>query len=132
MEDLKYTQEDVDNIVEKAKTNLSAKFEKTHISREEYNSLQAKYNDLLNQDKTNFIQNKFNQSGGNSNAFDDFMAANKQLLDLSKEDIEKEFDNVVNSKPYYFNQQKQTDTITKNMFNENSDLIAGTIYKNFK
>lgn len=129
--ELKYTQEDVDNIVEKAKSNLSAKFEKTHISREEFNELQNKYNDLLNQDKTSFIQNKFLESNGNSNAFNDFLAANNDLLALSKEDIEKKFDEVKNAKPYFFNQNQPVDNITKNMLNKSDDLVEGTIYSKF-
>lgn len=135
-----YTQEDMDNIVSKVKSKQEAKYEKTHISLTEYNKLQEQYNQLLEQNKVNNFKEQYMNHGGNPEAYNDFIASNKEIVSLEGEKLEAEFVKLRESKPFYFNSKQpphenqvtapSDNDIVKELYQEdNSHLIEGTIYK---
>lgn len=136
-----YTQEDMDNITSKVKETMKSKYEKTHIDLETFKNLENKYNELLSQNKIANFKEVFIKNGGNPNAYQDFISANKSILDIDNEkELNKEFENLKQSKAFYFEDKNitsisprlpQDDEIVKDLLGENNDdLVNGTIYKN--
>lgn len=135
-----YTQEDMDNITSKVKEKQQAKYEKTHISLVEYEKLKNQYEELVSQNKINEFKETFKANGGNVDAYNDFIASNKDIMELNGDDLTKRFGELKESKPYFFetkstpvvNQQPtpNDNEVLKDLFgSEGDDLIPGTIYK---
>lgn len=82
-----YTQAQVDDIVAAAKANLHSKYEKTHIARTEFETLQGELNKFKRADRERLIQDAYNASGGNPNYFNDFLKLNQDLYE-TKEDVD--------------------------------------------
>ena len=132
-----YTQKDMDNITLKVKESAMAKIEKNYVPIDTFKELQTKYQDLeLNYKKLNF-KDTFIANGGEPSAFNDFVNSNMEILDLEEKKQVEKFKELKESKPFYFNkpalpQQAQTPNDKeqmKDMFDLNSDLIEGTMYK---
>ena len=132
-----YTQKDMDNITLKVKESAMAKIEKNYVPIDTFKELQTKYQDLeLNYKKLNF-KDTFIANGGEPSAFNDFVNSNMEILDLEENKQVEKFKELKESKPFYFNkttlpQQAQTPNDKeqmKDMFDLNSDLIEGTMYK---
>lgn len=132
-----YTQKDMDNITLKVKESAMAKIEKNYVPIDTFKELQTKYQDLeLNYKKLNF-KDTFIANGGEPSAFNDFVNSNMEILDLEENKQVEKFKELKGSKPFYFNkttlpQQAQTPNDKeqmKDMFDLNSDLIEGTMYK---
>ncbi|WP_300351206.1 hypothetical protein [Clostridium sp.] len=85
---LKYTQEDLDNIVSKVK----AKYDEKYISRDTYDLLQSDYNKLK-------VKETFITNGGDKSKFDDFYKLEQDnLTNLTEKGTEKYFNEVKQSK----------------------------------
>ena len=132
-----YTQKDMDNITLKVKESAMAKIEKNYVPIDTFKELQTKYQDLeLNYKKLNF-KDTFIANGGEPSAFNDFVNSNMEILDLEENKQVEKFKELKESKPFYFNkttlpQQAQAPNDKeqmKDMFDLNSDLIEGTMYK---
>ena len=130
----------MDNITSKVKEKQQAKYEKTHISLVEYDKLKSQYEELLNKNKINDFKETFKLNGGNVDAYEDFISANKDIMELNGDDLAKRFGELKEKKPYYFNTKSnptlnQTKTpndneVLNDLFgNESNDLIPGTIYR---
>ncbi|MEG1312727.1 MAG: hypothetical protein RSD40_00260 [Bacilli bacterium] len=85
-----YFQNDVDNIVEKNKTNIESKIKDKYVAKEEYDVLNSNFNNLNKEIKTNDIKEVFKKLGGKEGKeFDAFIKLNEDLLDVEKESLEK-------------------------------------------
>lgn len=78
----KYTQEDVDNIVSKAKENMKKKM----VDTETYEKLLNEYQTLKNNVRSKEIKEVYLNQGGRQEYFDDFMNLNKSLFEV--EDVQ--------------------------------------------
>lgn len=140
-----YTQEDLDNIVAKAKENMRVKFERDFIPKTEYDALTNKHNELLSSGKKQQIKNEFLKRNGNDDAFEDFYNVSKEHLNNTDEkDLDKTFESLSTEKKWAFNQEDKSaqqfnanQSFTDPIINEmnggtgvkNDELYEGTIYK---
>ncbi len=125
---LKYTQEDLDNIVSKVK----AKYDEKYISRDTYDLLQSDYNKLK-------VKETFITNGGDKSKFDDFYKLEQDnLTNLTEKGTEKYFNEVKQSKGWAFS-SSSTDTtvkepndtsVVKDLLDTDDELVEGTIYHN--
>ena len=134
-----YYQEDVDNITAKVKERQAEKYAKTHIELAKYQELENKYNELINQNKINEFKETFKTNGGNLEAYDDFISTNKDILDLEGDKLTQRFNELRETKKYYFNSTNPTPNSQSindtqemgELLKEKSDnVVEGTIYKN--
>lgn len=143
MSELKYTQEDMDNISNKIKESQKAKYEKTHIAIDEYKKLEDNYNDLSFKVKKQEFKEKFKKFGGNTDTYEDFILLNKDLVNLEDKDLEVKFNELKENKKHFFNQATQPsglvtppsdNSVMSDLLSgkQNGELITGTIYKTVK
>lgn len=135
----KYTQEEVDAITEKVKLNQQSKIERNYVSKEDFASLETKYNDLLRETKSIGIKNVFMNLGGLEQSFNDVLTLNSNLLNINDvEELNEEISKIKENKPYFFVQEVSENSnsmindgvIIKSLTqDETSDRIEGTIYK---
>lgn len=143
-----YTQEEVNEIVEQVKARQQEKFSKkienSYVELDKYNELQAKLSDLELSNKSNSFKDTFISNGGNSNAYNDFISINKDILNLSQEEQIKKLNEIREQKPYFFDNKQEEPIsnhkpinngngveIVKEMLNQSNkqERIPGTIYK---
>ena len=134
-----YTQEDMDNITSKVKEAQKAKYEKTHVSLEAFQELEAKYNSLIQDNKKTQVKDIFKANNGKLEAWDDFITSNEKVLNYENvNDLEKSIKELAEQKSFYFNNQQpninnqqldNNEVLTDLLKGEADDLIAGTIYR---
>lgn len=147
MSDKTYTQEQVNEIVEQVKTRQQEKFakkiENSYVELDKYNELQTKFNDLELSNKSNSFKDTFISNGGNSNAYNDFILVNKDILHLEQEEQIKKLNEIREQKPYFFVNNKPDEIVSnhkpinngvevvKQMLSssQKQERIPGTIYK---
>lgn len=147
METKTYTQEQVNEIVEQVKTRQQEKFakkiENSYVELDKYNELQTKLSDLELSNKSNSFRDTFISNGGNSNAYNDFINLNKDILNLDNEAQIKKLNEIKENKPYFFVNDKQNEVVSdykpisnsnevvKEMLSQSNTQkrIEGTIYK---
>lgn len=83
-----YFQQDMDNIVAKAKASEKERVEKNFISKTDYEVLNSEYNNLKKEVKQNEILNNFKALGGNEKNFKDFMKIHNDLFETESKDIQ--------------------------------------------
>ena len=137
--ELKYTQEDMDNITSKVKEAQLAKIEKNYISLEEYNKVQKELNDLKASNNKQAFKETFKANGGNLDAFDDFVSNNQDILGLEQDKQVSRLNELKETKKFYFNDTTPSgiskplpndEDVFKALNNKgNDDLYPGTIYK---
>lgn len=139
-----YTQEEVDKIVEQVKARQQDKFSKkietNFVDLDKYNELQAKFDSLNLQNQANSFKDTFISNGGNSNAYNDFINLNKDILSLDNEAQIKKLNEIKTQKPYFFKQEELVsnhkplingENVIKEMIenNKKQERYPGTIYK---
>ncbi|MGL5204852.1 MAG: hypothetical protein ACRC63_01220 [Metamycoplasmataceae bacterium] len=145
MENKTYTQEDLDNIVSKAKANWQAKVERDYMPKTEYEILNHKHNELLSSVSKNTMKTEFLKRNGNEEAFEDFYNLSKEhLSSVDEKDLDKAFEDLSKTKTWAFNKEatkeeapltkNSNDPIVKQMLGKddttlNDELYEGTIYK---
>ncbi len=127
--ELKYSQADLDSILDKKMTNFSEK----HVSKDQYNSLLSELNML--KAKEVFISN-----GGNKDNFQDFYKLEQDNLSnlKSEKDITKFYDEVKQSKSWAFGSGSTEPTknlpndkqVVSSILDVDDDLVDGTMYRN--
>ncbi len=127
--ELKYSQADLDNILEKKMSNFSEK----HVSKDMYNQVVDEL--AMLKSKETFVSN-----GGNKENFNDFYKLEKDNLSnlKSDKDISKFYEEVKQSKSWAFGSGGSTEP-TKNLPNDKAvlqdmlkmddDLVEGTFYR---
>lgn len=124
-----YTQEEVDNIIKKAKENQQSQFERKYISKEEYGLLENKYNDLVKTIKSDSIKVAFKNLGGLESSFDDMLALNPNLLNLEdNQQLNSELSKIKEHKPYFFDNvysqfQNQVSNMNQTIFNDKDVML---------
>lgn len=148
METKTYTQEQVNEIVESVKARQQEKFakkiENSYVELNKYNELQSKLSDLEISNKSNSFKDTFISNGGNSNAYNDFISINKDILNLEQEEQIKKLNEIREQKPYFFNGDTNiqepisnhkpitngSEIVEQMLKQENKqERIEGTIYK---
>lgn len=138
-----YFQNDVDNIVEKNKTNIESKIKDKYVAKEEYDVLNSNFNNLNKEIKTNDIKEVFKKLGGKEGKeFDAFIKLNEDLLDVEKESLEKSLSEKATDYDWAFhkntaesnsfgNETNILSDLKQEQTNNNDNLVEGTIYRNF-
>ena len=139
-----YTQEEVNKIVDEVKARQQDKFakkiENSFVDLDKYNELQAKFDSLNLQNQANSFKDTFISNGGNSNAYNDFINLNKDILSLDSEAQIKKLNEIKTQKPYFFKQEELVsnhkplingENVIKEMRenNKKQERYPGTIYK---
>lgn len=123
-----YFQNDVDNITSKVKETMTKNFEKSHISKSDYDLLQSDYSNLVKEVKGNAIKSAFTKMGGNEKYYDDFLKINDDLYKIEDNNL----DNVLKDKLSKSTWALSKDTPSLEDFGfsnqEPEDDYDGTIY----
>lgn len=111
-----YTQQDLDAILSKKEESWSKQYAKNHIDLKEFNELKEQYDNLNTQLKSNFVKEQFLKHNGMSEAFDDFIMSNKNLLDVEPKDLGNHFKELQEKKPYFFQEPNTAGLDNKEVF----------------
>lgn len=129
-----YSQEDMDNITSKVRESTKAKLEKDFVSKDTYNELEQKYNDLEVKLTKNQVEKDFLALGGVESNFNDYWDLEKDNFTKDK-DFKEIIKNSMESRKWAFGSVETTpipkdkQIIEEMLKKDNSDLVSGTIYK---
>ena len=135
--ELKYSQEDLDNILAKKSAKLQEKYANSiatdYVSKTDFQKLQADNNALRKQVIQPKIEAELKHCGIKQECMNDFLALNKGLYDCKEEDIKYNVVKCAKERPYMFNTQYNAETgnnISKGVEGDGSNMIdtaLGTI-----
>lgn len=137
METKMYTQEQVNEIVEQVKARqqekASKKIEANYVDIAKYKELEQELNTLKTQNKANDFKSVFEANGGNSNAYNDFINLNKEILSLDNEEQIKKLKEIKENKPYFFNKSNDINDILSGVPNpslpNNEEVVKELLVK---
>lgn len=121
-EELKYTQSDVDNIVNKAKENMRKKL----VDIAEYEKLANELSEIKNQQRVSQLEKIYLENGGNKTFFNDFLKVNPNINDKDVKDKMNSSPWVFMSADYNSHIENQL-SIVQNDFDENQ--VPGDLYE---
>lgn len=112
--ELKYSQEDLDNILAKKMAKLQEKHANSiasdYVSKADFQKLQADNSALRRQVIQPKIEAELKNCGIKAECVNDFLALNKGLFDCKEEDIKYNVLKCVKERPYMFNTQYNAET----------------------
>lgn len=113
-----YTQEEYDNAIGGVKKRFETKIEKDYVSKETYEELNQKYNELQQINRQPKIEDTYLKLGGKKEAFNDFLTLNKDLYDASDKDLEKNIKDKQSKYSYMFNGENKKVINPANIFQQ--------------
>lgn len=126
-----YFQQDMDNIVSKAKSSEKERLEKNFISKTDYELLNSEYNNLKKEVKQNEILNNFKALGGNEKNFNDFMKIHNDLLETDSKNIQAVMKEKLTQSAWALaNETPQLKDFGISNSENTEDSAYGTIYTN--
>jgi len=130
---LKYTQEDIDNILEKKMESFKLKMEKTHINLNDYKQLEKEVLGFKKSMKEDTIKKEFLKNNGNIKHFEDFMKINDELYDIDEKELTKSIKEISKKRDWAFNLDKALQYNEEEVFNDllppKTEFYPGTFIK---
>lgn len=130
--ELKYSQEDLDNILAKKMAKLEEKHANSiasdFVGKSDFQKLQAENNSLRRQVIQPKIEAELKNCGIKQECMNDFLSLNKNLFDCKEEDIKYNVVKCAKERPYMFNTQYSAETgnNTSKSVEGNSDNMIDT------
>lgn len=102
-----YFQNDVDNMMVKKETIMKEKFEKSFVSKTDYELLQSEYNNLKKDAQIRNVKDAFLKNNGKEEYFNDFLKVNDGILEMEGKQLQDTILNSSKQSKWAFNETQQ-------------------------